>query len=129
MQTKAKIGSQVYVSGSVQAAKDYCNAFGLIPKVEIKNDDGTQYMHCELFCDDDFFMALSEAPPECDTTKKTSWQQMAFNVTLGSREAVQTAFDILSKGGNVIDGPAPCPWNEYCSNLIDKYGVFWWIAI
>lgn len=23
----------------------------------------------------------------------------------------------------------PCDWNPYCANVIDKFGVFWWIAI
>lgn len=29
----------------------------------------------------------------------------------------------------VIDALGPCPWNDFCANVIDKYGVFWWIAI
>ncbi len=124
-----QIGPQVYVKDSLQAAKDYCEAFGLVPKVEMKTEDDSAYMHCELYSGDDRFMALSEAPPECDTSKKAVWQQMAFNVCLGNREAVKKAFDVLSKGGTVIDGPGACPWNDFCSNLIDKYGVFWWIAI
>ncbi len=123
------LGPQVYIKGSLQAAKDYCEAFGLTPKVEIKTEDGKAYMHCELFSGEDLFMALSEAPPECDTSPKTSWQQMAFNVCLGNREAVLKAIEILSEGGTIIDGPGPCPWNDYCSNFIDKYGVFWWVAL
>lgn len=75
-------------------------------------------------------MAVSEAPQSCDVSKKTTWQTMAFNVyDMGSEESVRKAYDILSHGGTVIDPPGPCDWNSYGSNLIDKFGVFWWIAI
>lgn len=47
----------------------------------------------------------------------------------GSEEAVRRAYDVLREGGTVIDPLGPCPWNLYCSNLIDRFGVFWWIAI
>ena len=126
-----KIGPQVYVRNSVEAAKMYCEAFNAEISFEIRDekDPLNQYAHCELSVDGERFMALSEAPLECDTSPKTVWQTMAFNVCLGEKEAVRHAFDILSEGGTVIDGPGPCDWNDFCSNLIDKYGVFWWIAI
>lgn len=48
----------------------------------------------------------------------------------GSLEAVVChAYDVLRAGGTVIDPLGPCGWNPCCSNLIDKFGVFWWIAI
>jgi len=99
---------------------------------QIKNEadpDNLQYAHCELSVNDELFLALSEAPPECDSSSKTTWQTMAFNVNLGNEAAVRQAFDVLSDGGTIIDGPGPCDWNALCSNLIDRYGVFWWIAI
>ncbi|WP_213622935.1 glyoxalase/bleomycin resistance/extradiol dioxygenase family protein [Paenibacillus sp. J53TS2] len=125
-----KISSQVYVKGSLDAVDRYCRAFGLEKVLEIKNEAENEYMHCELMRDGQLFMAVSEAPKDCDTSPKTSWQTMAFNVyDMGSEEAVQQAYDILQEGGTVIDPPGPCDWNAYCSNVIDRFGVFWWIAI
>ncbi|WP_197545358.1 VOC family protein [Paenibacillus riograndensis] len=125
-----KISTQVYVKGSIEAADFYCSAFGLEKSLEIKNEAKNEYMHCELTLDGKLFMAVSEAPKNCDTGEKKSWQTMAFNVSdIGSEEAVRRAFDVLSNGGKVIDSLGPCDWNRYCANLIDKYGVFWWIAI
>lgn len=124
------ISSQVYVAGSLDAVDRYCRAFGLEKGLEVKNETGNEYLHCELMRDGELFMAVSEAPKDCDTSPKTTWQTMAFNVYgMGSEEAVQQAFDILKEDGTVIDPPGPCDWNAYCSNLIDRYGVFWWIAI
>ncbi|MDU2242703.1 MAG: hypothetical protein E7E23_19220 [Paenibacillus sp.] len=125
-----KISSQVYVAGSLDAVDRYCRAFGLEKGLEVKNETGNEYMHCELMRDGELFMAVSEAPKDCDTSPKTTWQTMAFNVYgMGSEEAVQQAFDILKEDGTVINPPGPCDWNAYCSNLIDRFGVFWWIAI
>ena len=73
-------------------------------------------------------MAVSEAPDNCDVSKKSVWQTMSFNVyDMGNKEAVRHAYDILREGGTVIDPLGSCDWNAYCSNLIDKFGVFWWI--
>jgi len=125
-----KISSQVYVRGSIEAVDMYCKAFGLEKSLEIKDETQNAYAHCELTLNGEMFMAVSEAPQSCDVSKKTSWQTMAFNVyDMGTEEAVRKAYDVLSHGGTVIDPLGPCDWNPYCSNLIDKFGVFWWIAI
>ncbi|GAA0409553.1 hypothetical protein [Paenibacillus motobuensis] len=125
-----KISSQVYVRGSIEAVDMYCTAFGLAKTLEIKDETQNAYAHCELTLNSELFLAVSEAPQSCDVSKKTSWQTMAFNVyDMGTEEAVRKAYDVLSHGGTVIDPLGPCDWNPYCSNLIDKFGVFWWIAI
>lgn len=75
-------------------------------------------------------MAVSEAPDTCDVSNKSTWQTMAFNVyDMGNEEVVRNAYDILREGGTVIDPLGTCDWNSCCSNLIDKFGVFWWIAM
>ena len=125
-----KIGPQVYVRGSIEAVDMYCNAFGADITVHMKDHEGTAYEHCELSVNGQLFMAVSEAPDNCDIHKKCVWQTMAFNVyDMGSEDAVRHAYDILREGGTVIDPLGPCPWNPCCSNVIDKFGVFWWIAL
>ena len=58
------------------------------------------------------------------------WQGMTFNAfELGSVEAVQNAFDVLSEGGVVIEGIHEVPWSACCATVIDRYGVCWWISI
>lgn len=125
-----KISPQVYVRGSIEAAKMYCNAFEAEISFEVKDEKEHAYAHCELSVNGQLFLAVSEAPDNCDVSKKSKWQTMAFNAyDMGSEKAVRHAYNVLSDGGTVIDPLGPCDWNSYCSNLIDKYGVFWWIAI
>lgn len=125
-----KISPQVYVRGSVEAVETYCKAFGAEIRFQVKDEKRDAYAHCELSVNGQLFMAVSEAPDTCDVSKKSVWQTMAFNVyDMGGEEAVRKAYEVLSDGGTVIDPLGPCDWNPYCSNLIDKYGVFWWIAI
>ena len=125
-----KIGSQVYVRGSLEAVEMYCKAFGAEKRLQIKNKSETAYEHCELWVNGQLFLAVSEAPETCNVTKKSVWQTMAFNVyEISGEEALHNTYEILREGGTVIDPPGPCPWSACCSNLIDKFGVFWWISI
>jgi PhnB protein len=124
--------TQVYVRNSIEAAALYCRAFGAEVTFEIKNSSEDAYEHCELSVNGEVFLALSEAKNPCDTNliHKMKWQTMTFNVfEMGSEEAVQKAFDVLSDGGVVIDPIMELPWSRYCATVIDKYGVCWWISI
>jgi PhnB protein len=66
-----KISPQVYVRGSVEAVEMYCKAFGAEISFQIK-DEKNVYAHCELTVNGELFMAVSEAPEDCDTSKKKS---------------------------------------------------------
>ena len=123
------IGAQVYVRDIIAAVDVYCRAFGAEITFEMKDEKG-RYAHCELSLDGKLFLAVSEAPENADTTQKKQWQTMAFNVyDLKTEERVRQAFDILKEGALVFDPPGPCPWNRCCTNLIDRFGVQWWIAV
>ena len=123
-----KIGSQAYVRGSVEAAETYCEAFRAEISFGIKDENGA-YAHCELSSNGERIMALSEAPEDCDVSPRTGWQTMAFNAfEFGTEEAVRNAYDILREGGTVIHPIGPCPWNPCCADLIDRFGVFWWLG-
>ncbi|MCL1823839.1 MAG: VOC family protein [Oscillospiraceae bacterium] len=124
-----KIDSQIYAVGSIEAVEMYRRAFGAEISFEVKNDDGT-YLHCELSVDGQHFISVSEAGDNCEKETVYPWRTMAFNVhDMGSKEAVDNAFAVLSENGTIIDDVGPCDWNEYCANVIDKFGAFWWIAI
>lgn len=124
--------TQVYVKNSFDAAETYCKAFGAEVTLEMKNDAETAYEHCELSVNGEGFLALAEATNPCDIefVHKMKWETMTFNVfEIGSKEAVEHAFDILSEGGVVIHPIHELPWSKCCATIIDKYGVCWWIAI
>ena len=58
--------TQVYVRNSMEAAKTYCRAFGAEITLEMKDDSGTAYEHCELSVDGEGFLAVAEAQNPCD---------------------------------------------------------------
>lgn len=124
--------TQVYVKDSFAAAKTYCKAFGAEITREFFNDNHTAYEHCELSVNGEGFLALAEAKNPCDISivHKNKWETMTFNVfEMGSTEAVNTAFCVLSDGGVVLEPIHELPWSKYCATIIDKFGVCWWISI
>lgn len=124
--------TQVYVRNSMEAAKTYCRAFGAEITLEMKDDSGTAYEHCELSVNGEGFLAVSEAQNPCDVEfiHKMKWETMTFNVfEMGTEEKVRRAFDVLRDGGVVIDAIHELPWSKCCATVIDRYGVCWWIAI
>lgn len=127
-----KCYTQVYVMGSIEAVETYCKAFGARVTYEIKNETETAYEHCELSVNGEPVLAVAEAPEAYDVSviHRMKWQTMTFNAfELGSIEAVDNAFKVLSEGGVVIEEIHELPWNKYCATVIDKYGVCWWIAV
>lgn len=124
--------TQVYVKNSFDAAETYCNAFGAEITGEFFNEDNTAYEHCELSVNGEGFLALAEAKNPCDISivHKNKWETMTFNVfEMGTIEAVDKAFLVLSDGGVVLEPIHELPWSKYCATIIDKFGVCWWISI
>ena len=125
-----KTGCQIYVKGSVEAVAFYQRAFNWTIGMNFKTPEGT-YAHASLMSGRREMLAVAEGGT--DTCSPEKWPIMSFNCwDLKSREAVDQAFKVLSEGACSIDnpgGPAPVPWNKYCFNLVDKFGVRWWVAI
>ena len=124
--------TQVYVKDSFAAAEIYCKAFGAEITREFINEDNTAYEHCELSENGEGFLALAEAKNPCDISivHKNKWETMTFNVfEMGTIEAVDNAFRVLSDGGVVLEPIHELPWSKYCATIIDKSGVCWWISI
>lgn len=127
-----KCYTQVYVINSIEAVEIYCRAFGAKVTFEIKNESQTAYEHCELSVNNEPILAVAEAsePYDVSVIHRMKWQTMTFNAfELGSTDAVEKAYDVLSEGGVVIEEIHELPWNKYCATIIDKYGVCWWIGI
>ena len=57
-------------------------------------------------------------------------ETMTFNAfEIGSAEAVENAYRVLSNGGVILEPLHEVPWSKCCATVIDKYGVCWWISI
>ncbi|MCL2320793.1 MAG: hypothetical protein FWC47_01655 [Oscillospiraceae bacterium] len=127
-------GCQIYVKGSVEAVAFYQRAFNWTIGINFKNSDGT-YEHVSLMFGERDMLAVAEDSIVMSRSEiqDGKWPIMSFDCWgLGTREAVDQAYHVLSEGAHTTEnpnGPAPVPWNEYCFNLVDKFGVYWWVAI
>ena len=127
-----KCYTQVYVINSIEAVETYCRAFDATVSLEIKNADKTAYEHCVLSVNDEPILAAAEAQEFYDVgvIHRMKLQTMTFNAfELGSIEAVENAYNVLSEGGVVVEAIHELPWSKCCATVIDKYGVCWWISI
>jgi len=133
-----KTCGQIYVKGSVEAFELYKNALQLTTGMYCPNEDGT-LEHADLLDGDTPIIAVAEDSLNLHSDKIAGDKQsiMFFNVwDLGSREAVDHAYAVLipeARWTGNPNGPAsPCWDNEgkvYAFDLIDKFGVHWWIAV
>ena len=130
---------QIYVKGSIEAVSLYQKAFNITPNPDMTafNEDGT-YEHVSLMFGENEIIAVAEdSNDECgDILTSNKRPLMAFNVSgLGTKEAVDHAYSILSVGARINDsptGPAAPFWdeegNEYWFSLVDKFGVYWGVG-
>ena len=133
-----KSGCQIYVKGSLEAAELYQKAFNLTKGMTALNEDGT-YEHISLMSGENEIIAIAEGSDDfcCDVILKDRCPIMSFNVAgLGTREAIDHAYAVLSEGArhnNNPDGPNIACWDDtdtvYSFNLVDKFGVHWGIMI
>ena len=128
-----KIGLQAYLHGSVAAVDFYQRAFGATLGYHVQNPDGT-FMHAELYVDGELLLALSESNNEIARENRmnysaTTYPAMNFCVMLKEEEAVRKAYDVLKEDANILFPLGSLPWSACCANLVDKFGIFWYIAV
>ena len=54
---------------------------------------------------------------------------MSYGITFESEEEVKRPYEMLAKDGKVLLELGPLPWSSCCADVVDKYGVYWYIAI
>lgn len=128
-----RIGLQAYIQRSVEAIELYKKAFGATLGYNVRNVDGT-FMHAELYLDGQLLLSVSESGGNVgiENMKRYSpidYPTMNFCVNLESEEAVKKAYDILAIEGNILLPLGSLPWSSCCANVVDKFGVFWYISV
>lgn len=128
-----KIALQAYIQKSEEAIELYKKAFGVTLGYNVRNEDGT-YMHAELYLDGELLLALSESSSSVgiENIKRyspTDYPTMNFCVKLNDEVVVKKAYDILIEDGNILLPLGPLPWSSCCANVIDKFGVFWYLYV
>jgi PhnB protein len=124
---------QAYLHGSIDAVDFYQKAFDATLGYNVRNPDGT-FMHAELYVDGVLLLALSESNNDIARENRmkysaTTYPAMNFCVSMENEQAVKKAYDILKEDANILYPLGPLPWNTCCANLVDKFGIFWYISV
>ena len=137
-----KIGATIFVDSiekSYEAVELYKEAFGLtlgfnqsyedtswMKEFGVAADDNfvpqKGYFHAELTYNGENILSVSAEGENGRTSK--NFIQLGLN--LGSEEVVKRAVSILSDGKVTA---APISYNPCAADVVDKYGVWWFISV
>lgn len=118
-----QLGHTIYIHRTAEAVPFYCRVFGLELGYHVKNADGS-FFHGELTRDGRPLLALSEARPETQTHNNI----VCLGMGLDSAEAVHEAVPLLAEDGSVPMPITSLPWSPCCAEVIDRYGVWWYLT-
>lgn len=60
---------------------------------------------------------------------RTSRPTMSYGLVLDSAEDVTKAFNLLPQGGTVMLPLGKLPWSAYCAEVVDRYGIYWYLTV
>lgn len=129
-----KLGATLYIKNTIEAAEFYKEAFGMTLGYNEKFPDGT-FIHAAMLKDGHEIFAISESRNDAfvDTmlasSLDTSRPTMSYGINFDSEDEVKKAYSMLIQGGKVLFPLGSLPWSSCCADVIDKYGVYWYITI
>lgn len=129
-----KLGATLYIKNTVEAVEFYKEAFGMMLGYNVKYPDGT-FMHAELLRDGQQVFAVSESQNDAfvqamlASSLQESRPTMSYGINFDNEDEVSKAFSMLAEGGNVLFELGSLPWSSCCAEVIDKYGVYWYISV
>ena len=118
-----QLGIGVYVKNSAEAVPFYMQVFGLELGYHVKNADGS-YFHSELSRHGEPFLSVVESRDHLPHNNIVN-----LGVTLPDKSAVLHAFALLKDGGRVIMEPGPLPWSPFACEVVDRYGLWWFLSM
>ncbi len=124
------LGATLYVKNSAEALAFYLDAFGMELGYNAKNNDGS-YLHAELMKDGASIFAVSESTDDelVQAMLKSERPTMSYGLNLNSNAELEHAFALLLQGGHVLREPGPLPWTPLSTDLVDRYGVCWYLFV
>ena len=129
----SRIGAHVYVKNSIEAAELYKEAFGLEMKGDPTLDSDGNAWYCVLQKNNEEYITISEDKYLPDMLIKEYPAEtkpvMLFEVEFENEDDLKKAFKLLSKNGNPCAGLKVEPWSKLSCDVIDKFGVFWYLIV
>ena len=129
-----KLGATLYIKNTVEAVEFYKEAFGMTLGYNEKFPDGT-FMHAELLRDGQEVFAVSESQNDnfvnimLASSLKESRPTMSYGINFDNEDEVKKAYSMLAEGGKVLFPLGSLPWSSCCAEVVDKYGVCWYITV
>ena len=129
----SRIKPHVYVKGSLEAVELYKESFGLEMKDRPTLDGDGNIWHCTLLKNGEEYITVSEDMylPEALIKEYPSETRpvMLFGVEFENENDLKKAFGLLAKDGNPCAGLKAEPWSKLSCDVIDKFGVFWYLLV
>lgn len=119
----AVIGVGLYVTGSMEAVKLYCEAFQMELGYHVLRQDGKGYYHSELTRDGEPALSVVEAE------HTAGHNPVQLGITFDSKEKLNNAYGLLVCGGEAELKPQPLPWSPWAACLRDRFGVRWFLSL
>lgn len=129
-----RLGMTLYIENTLEAVEFYQKAFGMTLGYNEKFPDGT-YMHAELQKDGKSIFAVCEtkrgevAAALHELAGRELFPTTNCGIDFKTEEEVETAYNMLKEEGIVRRPLGPLPWNPYSADVLDKYGVYWYIHV
>lgn len=119
----AVIGVGLYVAGSMEAVRLYCEAFQMELGYHVLRQDGKGYYHSELSRDGEPALSVVEAE------HTAGHNPVQLGITFADKAALEKAFALLRPGGEIEMEPQSLPWSPWAACLRDRFGVRWFLSL
>lgn len=120
-----RITLQVYLKGSSEAVELYQKAFGATLGYHVQNPDHT-YMHAEILMNEQHIISISESN---DWIHAGNNMQFCINFGSEKEEALKNAYEVLKEDGQILYPIGPCDWSTCMADVVDKFGVRWYLSV
>jgi PhnB protein len=124
------LGATLNVKNSAEAAEFYMDAFGMTLGYNVKNSDGS-FLHAELEKDGHPVFAVSENDEEeiARAMLASNRPTMSYGIDLNNDDELKHAYQLLIAGGHILRELGELPWSPCSADVVDKYGVYWYIFV
>ncbi len=122
----------LYINNTLEAVKFYQEAFGLSLGYNVTFPDGT-YMHAELQKNGVTVFAVSESNNNVLVSAMHEFvkNQVSPTTSVGfkfdTEDEIKLAYSMLVAEGVIRRPLGPLPWSVCSADVLDKYGVYWYI--
>jgi uncharacterized glyoxalase superfamily protein PhnB len=131
---RMKLATTLYIKNTIEAVAFYTEAFGLSLGYHEEFPNGT-FMHASLLRDGQEIFAVSESRNDTfvdlmlTSSLEGSRPTMSYGINFESEAEVKKAYEVLAKEGKVLLELGSLPWSSCCAEVVDKYGVYWYISV